>query len=280
MKLQTFTSCATGVGVALFVLAASSGVTLASERMSAAAKQASGLAHEIMIKKTQLQSMTRDACFKMGGVESKDITQRTTTGADKMADKTNGTDTSITAGRSGLEVHGIDGQWDTLRAAVQQVSAKDYHSIAMGQVLFLEPIIQAELAAAYAIHAQGARTSQRSDKMLAKKMNVHKMIKEACFVAHDISALDNRRRVKLAISDFSKSLSGTQDYLEPHERALVQENWAPLEQVLTEIIAVERVSDATKAQLMGLSDSLIRELTRLKSRTVAEKIIPFTGLNG
>ncbi|WP_300019209.1 hypothetical protein [uncultured Roseobacter sp.] len=210
--------------------------------------------------------MTRDACFKMAGITGKEFGARVTFTVGYMEQSIQSLrEGHKTAGHSDMvsdRLEAFAGQWQTLSAALQQVSAGDYHSVPVQQILQLEPALHSELSEIHAVYA-AERPKDHTDAVLAKKMQIHKLIKEACFVLRGISTEKYTRYLNASVTEFGEALNMAHRHFEPETVQALDGTWQEMKELLTELVAADKVSDVHKIRLSSLSDEMIAKLSAM-----------------
>lgn len=268
IKRQIFRQGVRVLGALAFVSATALAASDQGTSAAPMADTAQDHANAVMEKKALLQSITRDACFKMAGIQGKDFGRRATVAIDGMYEALDVLreryQQDVPGPRSLDRLAMIDTHWQTLSPALQQVSAGDYHAVPVAQILRLEPALQTELAGIHAKYQLSAGGTGLREIALVQKMRVHQLTKEACLVLRDISAEANRKRLSKTMADVDAVLSADPLHLNTAQMASLSEHWVPLKTLLVDLLQADQVSDASKVQLSRLSDALIGELTKVK----------------
>lgn len=222
-----------------------------------------------------LQSMKRDACFKMAGIEGMDFSARMNTAIEtfeRSVDRLR-TDQAL-AGPARLSAETLTepkGEWNTLSAALRQVAAGDFHYVAVRQVLTLEEKIAKELATIrMGIDTNSADLTadeKRTAAILEQKTRVQQLTKEACLVLRDISREENLAKLLTTMEAFETAkefaiASATTDQEKQNLKALASA-WDEFGTLLGYLKTKADVEDTAKTQLSDLSDALTAHLAAL-----------------
>lgn len=275
-KLKT--SAITGLALALGTTLAASSVKASETFFATPAPDQSAFdgANQSMEKQILLQSMKRDACFKMAGIAGKDFGTRVSATVTEMKQSLTKLRAQHQTSGGGLNVvdqlDAFDTHWDTLAAALQQVSAGDFHAVPLQQILTLEPQAQGvleDIHVSFVAQDAGIRTKAQQDTgdILLQKMQIQKLTKEACLVLRDISAEDNLTRLLVTEAQFGRALEASVAAARGPERARLDDlkaTWQEFTDLLKTLKGEAEVSDTDKLRLSVLSDDLVEQLTALE----------------
>lgn len=264
------TSKMKAMSVAAVLMATSAQASDPVSGMAGAQQDARPVAHQIIAKQILLQSIARDACFRMAGMDSKDFGARVTASLAEMDSAVEGH-----AGTDALDRFSV--QWQTLSPAVQQVVAGDFHAVPIRQVLTLEVAAGSEFATV--LDAVDAGTmAQDSDETLhirtlkEQQLRVQKMTKEACLVSRDIAPVENRANLAQTVGLFMDAHTAITMAATGQERAHLEALSATSRDfsVLLDIILTEGVlPKSAKIRFSMLSDDMMDRLRTLEQEAVS-----------
>lgn len=222
--------------------------------------------------KASLQSMERDACFKMAGIKNKDFGARVRNAIetfDLSMDQHKAGAPLIRPGQSKSNFADLEGNWTTLSAAFQQVAAGDYHYIPIRQVLTLAPKLYEQLEDIQPPMQDSKRSEQTADEArlmisLEQKVRVQKLLKEACYVLRGISVKENLAALSVTQDAFLKAhklaVSSASSGKERMSLNALQSTWSEFLELLAYLKSQGEVEDSAKTQLSVLGDDLTKHL--------------------
>lgn len=220
-----------------------------------------------------LHSMERDACFKMAGITTKDFATRVQTAVAafnlSLEEQDAGGPVSGLAQQTAAQVSGLRKDWRTLSAALQQVSAGDFHAVPIRQVLALAPKVQSAVDSKRQALSDSIQTTTdaRYVATLEQKVRVQMLVKKACYVLRGISAEDNLAALLNTIETFQKAhdaaVAAALSDEERQELSALQTNWTDFTVLLKDLKAQVKTQNVAKTQLSILGDAMTARLERL-----------------
>ncbi|WP_227271541.1 hypothetical protein [Roseobacter weihaiensis] len=232
--------------------------------------------HLMIERKTKLHGMKRDACFKMAGIKGKDFGGRVSKTVQEMKLALETLRAEIQAGNpvAGVasQLDELDSHWGTLAAALQQVSAGDFHAVPLRQVMTLEPEVHLLLKDIHSIFIAGGSETQTdvqkaTSEILLQKMRVQKVTKEACLVLRGISAETNLASLEMTEDAFTTALNAALSQAQGAERAqleAIKMTWNDFSTLLDNLKSQAYVADDAKLRLSVLSDDLTAQITAME----------------
>lgn len=233
------------------------------------------------------QQLTRNACFVMAGVAPERFAQRT---EDNVKDF----DRVLIGLRDGDAELGllpetdpgvlaaldeIEALWDQFRPAAQQISAGDFHTIPMQQLVSLNMATLKQMHETVMTMADIYTNDNMPPDLLKtvavagrQRMLSQKVSKEVCFKIIGLDGLGAPELVDATIQEFDDAMALLMTGSEangilppPNDATLAQlqvtnATWQEFKQLVTDIRDDADVPEETKIRLSNLSDQVLKEM--------------------
>ncbi|WP_159975914.1 type IV pili methyl-accepting chemotaxis transducer N-terminal domain-containing protein [Roseobacter cerasinus] len=233
------------------------------------------------------QQLTRNACFVMAGVAPDRFAQRTQENVEDFnrvlvglrdGDAELGllpeTDPGVLAALDDIEA-----LWEQFRPAAQQISAGDFHTIPMEQLVSLNMATLKQMHETVMAMADIYTNDNMSPDLLKtvavagrQRMLSQKVSKEVCFKIIGLDGLGASDLVEATIQDFDDAMARLMTGSEadgilppPNEATLAQlqvtnATWQEFKQLVADIQGEAEVPAETKIRLSNLSDQVLKEM--------------------
>ncbi|WP_195822508.1 type IV pili methyl-accepting chemotaxis transducer N-terminal domain-containing protein [Roseobacter sp. MH60115] len=233
------------------------------------------------------QQIARNACFVMAGVDPERFAGKTETNVRQFSSVILGlrngdpklgilpeTNQDVLAALSD-----VDELWNSLGPAARQISAGDFHSIPMRQLINLNTETLTRMHATVKIMEGLYQDERVSADLLAtislagrQRMLTQKVSKEVCFKTIGLRNVGAAEKVDATIADFdaamAKLLAGSEEggILAPPNRQIKRQliradkAWGDFKELVQHVRDEPNVDHGTGVKLANMSDQVLREM--------------------
>ncbi|WP_300058291.1 type IV pili methyl-accepting chemotaxis transducer N-terminal domain-containing protein [uncultured Roseobacter sp.] len=233
------------------------------------------------------QQLARNACFVMAGVEPERFAAKT----EENVQQFNGVLVGLRAGDVTLgmlpeedpgilaALEEVEELWATLGPAARQISAGDYHSIPMAQLITLNTATLKRMHETVLAMTETYQSADIPAAMLKtvgvagrQRMLTQKVSKEACFSIIGLDGLGAPELVDATVAEFDTAMaallagSEAEGILPPPTQAVTRQletaqgSWQALKDLLQQIRAQPDVDHDTRVRLAYMSDDVLRQM--------------------
>lgn len=233
------------------------------------------------------QQIARNACFVMAGVDPERFAGKTETNLRQFSSVILGlrngdanlgilpeTDPEVLAALAE-----VDTLWASLGPAARQISAGDFHSVPMQQLISLNTETLAQMHATVQIMGRVYQDARVPVELLPaislarrQRMLTQKVSKEICFKTIGLKTVGATNRIDATVADFDAAMtkllegSAPDGILEPPNRqvkkqlARTNKAWGDFKTLVQQIRDEVDVDQGTRVKLANMSDQVLREM--------------------